>query len=282
MDKERAQKEFDALANGFLPYLQKKYGWKISAGLGLLIIWAIIGKVITINDQSWNVFHVAIFIYLPIGLVIYWLLRKGEEYRILFWQKFAESRQWRYAPVGGVTMENGLIFTQGEDRSVRHIVEGSIDNRPFKIFTYGFFYRSLENKKYPRTFTVFSFRYTGSSPHLYLDRLHDAFGLKAVGQKLNMPSEFAKQFALYAPAEYEIEALAIYTPELLVALLDQKQKFDIECIEQWLCLYLPYAIPNGKVLLERLNAAVNIMNLLAPKLDRARYEVIANYPAKMV
>lgn len=279
MDQAKAQQEFKTLSAGFWPYLRQRYTWKLSAGLSLIIILPIVGVIVTQQTAMLAEGYFLVWIYLLLAAATYFLLRAHEAYQTVFWSVYATARNWKYSSVGKWESENGLLFKQGEKRKLTHLLEGRHEGRLIRIFAYAFEEQIL-GKTRTHVFTVFCFSFFGQVPHLYLNRLHDWYGL-APGKRLNLPTEFNKQFSLYAPPEYEIEALAIFTPDLLASLLDQKLKFDMEIIEQKLYLYVPFAVTSGQTLLKRLSAAEEIMRYLTSRLDRARFEPIARRPSAL-
>jgi hypothetical protein len=48
-----------------------------------------------------------------------------------------------------------------------------------------------------------------------------------IGTTLPVPHEFAKRFELRGPAQYEIEALEIFTPDILAYVLALQFPFDV-------------------------------------------------------
>ncbi|MEO6532075.1 MAG: hypothetical protein ABIO06_00720 [Pseudolysinimonas sp.] len=72
-------------------------------------------------------------------------------------------------------------------------------------------------------------------------------------QILHLEGDFDKHFSLYCPAEYEQDALYIFTPDLMALLIDEASPFDVELVDQWMFVYssFPFALTDPAVL-ERL------------------------------
>jgi hypothetical protein len=61
-------------------------------------------------------------------------------------------------------------------------------------------------------------------------------GLKR-GQVLSLEGDFDKYFTLYAPKEYERDALYVFTPDLMVLLIDRLASYDLEIVDNRLYIY---------------------------------------------
>ena len=56
-------------------------------------------------------------------------------------------------------------------------------------------------------------------------------------QILHLEGDFDEHFTLYCPAEYEQDALYIFTPDLMSLLIDQASPYDVELVDQWMFVY---------------------------------------------
>jgi Protein of unknown function (DUF3137) len=61
-------------------------------------------------------------------------------------------------------------------------------------------------------------------------------GLKR-GQVLSLEGDFDKYFTLYAPRQYERDALYVFTPDLMVLLIDRLASYDLEIVDNRLYIY---------------------------------------------
>jgi hypothetical protein len=53
-------------------------------------------------------------------------------------------------------------------------------------------------------------------------------------QRLNLEGDFNEHFTLYCPAEYERDALYLFTPDVMARLIDRVHGFDVEIVDDWL------------------------------------------------
>jgi len=69
-------------------------------------------------------------------------------------------------------------------------------------------------------------------------------------QILRLEGDFDQHFTLYCPAEYERDALYIFTPDLMALLIDEASPFDVELIDQWMFVYAsrPFQLTDPVVL----------------------------------
>ncbi|MFT2751835.1 hypothetical protein [Clavibacter sp. Sh2088] len=80
-------------------------------------------------------------------------------------------------------------------------------------------------------------------PHLLLDATaNDSHGgvLPASvrrDQRLSLEGDFDRHFRLYAPAEYERDALYLLTPDVMAALIDDAADFDVEMVDGTLVFF---------------------------------------------
>ena len=81
-------------------------------------------------------------------------------------------------------------------------------------------------------------RLTTSLPHIVLQArggpLLSAATLPARSQRLSLEGDFDDYFTLYCPAEYERDALYLFTPDVMARLIDRVRGFDVEIIDDWL------------------------------------------------
>jgi len=56
-------------------------------------------------------------------------------------------------------------------------------------------------------------------------------------QILHLEGDFDEHFTLYCPAQYEQDALYIFTPDLMSLLIDEASPYDVELIDQWMLVY---------------------------------------------
>lgn len=210
-----------------------------------------------------------------IVVLIAYIVHKLTVYQKYFWQGFAKKMGWSYKERDNLTEEKGLMFRQGHARSTTNIITGILDSRPLRLRTYSF---QVGSGKASSTYayTVYTLRFKGRFPHLYLDHRRDGFGLQ-VGVRLPVPREFEDSFFLYAPEEYEIEALAVFTPDVFAGMLDHKLYYDLEFIDQELHIYIDQLAYEDAMVEKHLAIVCQTAQLFARALDVTRFQEIPQH-----
>ncbi len=250
----------------------KKY-WALVC-LGLLV-WASLTFFVILPLENTDGAWPGIIIALPfiVLLLLYGIARSMIE--TIFWQQFAKKHDLSYTPAADYSKEKAFMFDQGHSESITHFLSGTIGNHPLRIFSYTFTTGSGKHKQ-THLYTVFGFTFNGRFPHFYLDYKKDWFN-RSIGEKISLPEEFEKKFALYAPRKYEIEAHQIFSPDLLAYLLDHNLKYDIEIVNQELLVFISGQIGNLADLENELAEAQKLMEKIAPTLDNFHFEKIGDY-----
>ena len=102
-----------------------------------------------------------------------------------------------------------------------------------------------------------------------------------------MPTEFEKKFTLSIPRGYHIEALQVFTPDVLEEILRLSIVSDIEIVGNEIIFFLEGLwsvndIFRGLDILEKeFNSIEKVVNLLKPKLEKVRWQQIGDRSAIM-
>lgn len=135
----------------------------------------------------------------------------------------------------------GMIFDEGDSRSIQEALafEDGTEIGNYQYSTGSGKNRQTHNWSYVRV------KLTRRLPNMVLDsrknnflgsNLPDSFSR---GQTLSLEGDFNKYFTLYAPKEYERDALYVFTPDVMAAVVDAGQTYDMEVIDDNLMLYAP-------------------------------------------
>ena len=246
------------------------------------LFWSIFSIAITLSvvlgvlvvsrtgSENWEVVFLPFF---AVGSYLYYVYGKIESG---FWKKLAELNGWEYKPGGNLKDERGLMFRQGRSGHIRNAIQGVIGDRPFRIFSFSF-ETGRGRFKQKNFYTVFAFKFNGSFPHIYLDS-HKNYHSISAGERIAVPEEFKNKFSISAPRKYEIEALQIFTPDILGRLSRLRLKHDIELIGGEMIVFAAGRLNSPKRIEEELNDALEIEELLGLKLDKIKFEPIGDMP----
>lgn len=183
-----------------------------------------------------------------------------------FWKQYAEENGYTYTALEYTKQERGLMFREGHSNHAMNILSGNHAGLPVRFFEYGF---TIGHGRGSRSYsyTVFEFRFPGAFPHTYLNYTKDGYNIRPEGE-LHLPPFLAQKFKLYAPEQYEIEALQIFTPDILALIEDLAWTCDLELIDQELIIYKPgHIFTRGQLDMEFAKAAT-LAAKLRPTLER--------------
>lgn len=215
----------------------------------------------------------------PILIPIAWYGKIWEKVHSTFWKQVAKKYGWRLVDSKDLTKENALLFKQGHSGRTGVCLIGHSEGRFFEIFQY--FY-TVGHGKHATTyeFMVFEFKVKGTFPHLYVNNKKDSlhFSGRMFMPKISLTPEFEKQFELFAPKEYEIEALEIFTPDTMQHLLDTGWRHDLELVDSEILIYRYHHFNGAKELEDEYTRIQKFVDYLMPKLNRLKLEKIGDMP----
>ena len=151
------------------------------------------------------------------------------------WKQFAKLHGWTYekekmSVFGRRVDESSALFQIRGFIPPPFVVRGVWKEFPFRAFEYGF-YKDHHKEGEFQQLTIFGFSFKGIFPHLYLNSSKNDFDPTIIVERVPLPHEFEKSFRLYAPKKYEMEALQIFTPDILHQLLSSNVYDDIEFVD---------------------------------------------------
>lgn len=210
----------------------------------------------------------------PYALAVMSIAALAERFRQQLWQEFAVNHNWSFQPEGMPDVGHSLMLKIGRLHKFRYLISGEIDGRPLRIFNYRF---TIGSGKASHSYssTVLGFQSRGFFPSAYLNYKRDNFGIW-FRRSISLPEEFQKKFQLTSPKEYELEALQIFTPDLLAFILDSNLWFDLELVNQELLVFVYDEINSLEQVEKILNQVVSLVQQLGPVLDNMQFTVIPN------
>lgn len=243
-------------------------------------------------SKSW-IFWVPIILTLvlrfPVFIisVIYFMYMTSKA-RKTFWMDFASVNGWAYKEGNKMDIfddtftyrtnegESSLLLNYGDKNIITNEIDGVIQGRLFRIFSYQY---TIGSGKSSHTdyFTCFAFKTNGSFPHLYLNTKNNSWGVVS-GEKISLSSEFGKKFELFAPRKYEIEALQIFTPDILARLLNEDFPYDVEFLNQEILIFAEGQINSFDTLGVCFNRSLVLQEIFFEKLNKFRFEKIGDMP----
>lgn len=210
----------------------------------------------------------------------------ADRYRL---DRFARANGFVYAHRSPAPQYPGMIFQTGRQRqSVDHL--RSADGRFVDFGNYRYTTGSGRNRR-TRTWGFLAVSLDRALPHMVLDakandQLLGSSLPVSLGrqQRLSLEGDFDRHFTLYCPAEYERDALYVFTPDLMALLIDEAGAFDVEIVDRWLFVYSPTPLPMGRAaVVQRMLRIVDTVGAKAiSQTDRYRDERVGDFGANTV
>jgi hypothetical protein len=215
---------------------------------------------------------------------------------VLYYSAIHAIRMHQFASDNAMTyVENmpydgrpGVIFREGHSRVLSDIL--TAQNRSFdEIANYRYSVGSGKNET-TYYYGVITIRLPRKLPNIVLDskKNNSIFGSNlpvgfSADQKLELEGDFNNYFTLYAPAQYKTDALYIFTPDVMQALVDAAQNYDCEIIDDTLHLYSHNALMfNQKTLEDILHISGLIKKEVVEQVDNYADARIGNRAANIV
>lgn len=171
--------------------------------------------------------------------------------RLLRLSRFAEANGLTFTANGFVPDYPGAIFGIG---SSRHVPE-RLSRAATPPVDFGTLIYTTGSGKHRTThyWGYVAIKLDRRLPHMVLDAKSNNFIRSNLpirfsrSQVLSLEGDFDRYFTLYCPQEYERDALYVFTPDLMVRLIDVAAKLDVEIMDDWMFLYssVPFDISHA-------------------------------------
>lgn len=247
----------------------------------VLIILVLAGmSLLRLNGVEFNDDLVQIGLVVVIGLAAIPVLQQITHVSKLteqFWKELGNECGYTYTKKPWFTTD-ALIFQEGHAKGTGHGLLGTLDDHAFRLYTY--FY-SVGSGKSRRTYnyTVIEVSFAGTVPHLYLNNkrnrnlsLFSQLGLP----ELRLPGNLSEKYSLFVPKGYEMEALTVFTPDVLLHIQEEEWPHDIELVKNTLYIFSERSISTKEELNTELTRTKKILSLLSRSLSRATLSPIGD------
>jgi len=249
-----------------------KFGFAIMSFVALAII--VIGFFLSysvLGNTASNELLIAIIVFIGMTLVIIVATR----FRIIKnirLNRFAADNNLVYAPVDNIPNEKGMIFNTSGSYQKWDILKNKSENQ-FEIGNYSYTIQSGEHKKRINCGYV-KIYLSRNLPHMVLDSKKNNTNLFGISisnlpvlynkdQILSLEGDFDSYFTLYAPKDYERDALYVFSPDLMALFIDKIGSYDAEIVDN--ILYV-YSNKTFKILnTNTLKRLFNIINIVGSK-----------------
>lgn len=209
----------------------------------LLAIAAVIIGIITLANSGRAALLTVLFWVAMVGgflCAIYYGLRLQEKNMARLY-RFAKSNSLQFVHNKQDPDYAGMIFNEGHTRVVEaaFILPSGVEIGNYQYVTGSGKNRSTHHWAYVKV------GLPRKLPHMVLDaKKNNLFGKLSnltdtfdSSQTLTLEGDFNDYFTLYAPKQYERDALYVFTPDVMARLIDSGSGFDMEVIDDELYIY---------------------------------------------
>ncbi|MDR6143113.1 hypothetical protein QE375_002667 [Microbacterium foliorum] len=135
----------------------------------------------------------------------------------------------------------GMIFSSGSSRMSTDVLRG-VEPR---FVEFGNYQYTTSNGKQSTThrWGYVAVKLDVPLPNIVLDALgNNTLGSTLAAafrsdQRLSLEGDFDRYFSLYCPTGYEVDALYLFTPDVMARFIDHAAQLDVEIVDDWLFLY---------------------------------------------
>jgi hypothetical protein len=264
-DSPIVDEDIESVNQSTLLYIRNNYA--IFAGFFLIII--IVFVWLSLYWKVYNLFFLPVFL----AFLAYGYIQKN--IRHAFMQQFAKANSFSYQRQADLGQFPAPYLEMGHSRKIEDVVSGKYLDLPVSFFTFGCTIGYGRNAKHI-LFTACEIHYTANLPRIFLDAHHhefmniDIFRKPMDGEIVSLEGDFNKYFTLYVPRGFEIEALQIFSPDVMAKLIDKSKEFSLEFFGDHLYIYSSKAIDTKQGLYSIYDLAKILISELAPVLERLK------------
>ncbi len=200
------------------------------------------------------------------GLTVIFIKRNKKRAEAFFKDQVL-SRGWKYLDVSEVStsseFNDSFLFSFKKNHALKRRILGTCQGSEFEFSEYSLWETPL-GKIVPSYLTaVVRISFSGTFPHLFLrnkkvgKHKYAKYGYGAINvpamayhessrvlSEVPLSEEYNKYFKLFAPPDYEIEALSIFNPERIEKLINLDWKYNIELIDNNMFIYNIESVEN--------------------------------------
>ncbi len=240
--------------------------------------------VILLTTRGWaKLLVVAFMAFTVVGAVMGILRYISGNQAVIRLRQFAAQNGLQFMQINRDPPYQGMIFNNklGSDRLARNVVysTSASDMVDFEIGNYEYTTGSGKNSQ-RHDWIYIRMKMDRNLPHIVLDARvnnHRVFGVDAgtnlpfsftKDQILQLEGDFNRYFTLYAPKEYEDDAMYVFAPDVMAMLIDESSQFDAEIVDNEAYFYLQMKPGMSLDNPEFMQRIIGIVTVLGRKLHR--------------
>lgn len=251
----------------------KRHPWYFTIPLAV----AVILEIVVVIEKLYEVNFADVILPFVLPFIGYGLARAKVQHE--FMQQFASVNGFSYAAQGTLDGLDGSLFQIGHSKSTVDLVSGQFQDHAISLFTYTYVTGYGKSQQVHR-YTVFELQFDITLPDMLVESAGHGFGgvlfENHSGKELiKLEGDFNKYFSLSIAKGYEVEALEIFTPDVMAELIDVAKKFSMEIVNGHLFIYDNGVVGTKQGLYDLYSLAQYFIEKLGPVLARMKPSVTA-------
>ena len=245
----------------------------------LSLILTIVGGLIYGQSNVLSIGSALTFVMLLIAISVYQNITN--EIRL---ELFTQKNNMSYEGDVPYDSRAGIIFQDGHSKIFRTLITATSQFFS-EIGVYEYTTGSGKNST-THTFSFVKIKLPRHLPNMVLDsKKNNIFGKISTlptgfssNQKLSLEGDFDSYFTLYAPAKYKQDALYIFTPDVMQAMIQSAKNYDCEVIDDNFYIYMNKTLnlADPKALQDILSIAGKLRTELISQTDNYTDERVGN------
>lgn len=253
----------------FVSYIKRKYIISIIIP-ALLIILSVYFIYLTGIPYLANIV-VVLMIITAGAYALLWRKSVGD-----FLKHFASDIGYNYQDYGDISSVDGTIFDFGHSQDISRIVSGKYFGQDTRLFIFSTTIGSGKNRR-TKMYSSLEISFDAMLPNILLNNkkswlLSIEFPIDNE-KKLELEGDFRKYFSLYVTKEYELEALQIFTPEIMQMFIEKADGLSLEIYKDKVYLYYPKEITKKEQLMSIYGLAKEVITRLGSKFSLMKDDV---------
>jgi hypothetical protein len=165
---------------------------------------------------------------------------------------------------------SGAPFLNNHSSLTEPLITGQLGDEKFSVGRYRLLNGDRESLEIHRPLTFARSSLPRSLPHIILknrrSRIIPLVGARRANATLMLEGDYADNYTLYCPKDYEADALYIFTPEVIAAIYDFAADAELELVDDNLYLYTGSRTPFVKP--DKLTEMLDLLMKLDARFDK--------------
>lgn len=250
-------------------YIRKHYSKHIAFAIFITLLWEFFAIPLFFINSDFG-----IFVFAPFFIFLFLYAYVRDRIGHVFMEQFAKANNYSYERSG--VLENIRSHIAEVGRKMGHseqfadIISGTYGGYPIKLFYYSYVVGYGKHRQtYKYTIFEVEFRDHVNIPDIFLSST-GRLARETSQVSLQLEGDFNKYFTLYAPKDYEIETLQIFSPDFMAELIDKAQQYDLELTGNRMYLSVPYVIEKKDFLMKMYEIVRDFTPRLGPLLEKIK------------